>query len=602
MQKHFRLKDWSLKWKSIIILSIITILPIVSVSAMFFYQSNNIHQQQVVDTSYRNLNVMTSNFESIIQDVEDISEYIIFSDEFHRYMTLPQDNISQGEINQLNDSLQGFFTFHLSNKPYFNSVTVEGSNGLTINKGEVVQNSEQKWMNQARALNGSILWTPPYQITTGWPSESTRVLSLFRVINSKINPTESIGEVKIRLNERELFNFIRNEAIDENHELYLLRENGVIASHENEDRIGTLVNDSFINKITDTEGEIFQHTLNGEQSHVISEKVGDFYLVSVVKEKFVLEELSDIRNTMETIVIATIILGAAAIIGFFITVLKPIIELIRETKRVEKGDFKARVKVRSNDEIGKLGSRFNQMVSEVQFLIDTKYKLELRNKESEMKALQSQINPHFLYNTLDMIRWSARMEKASETGKSIEDLSRIFRISLNDGKLWTSLREEIKNVQSYLELQKRRLGGSLSYHIFIEAGIDETLVMKIILQPLVENSIKHGFTRHHKENAIYIRAFRSDSDEIIIDVMDNGKGVNINEMNALFTSETNENEGIALKNIHERITKAFGPSYGLEAMEHPRKAGTCVRLKAPFIYGKEQLNLLLEGEKRDEEN
>ncbi|RSL33538.1 sensor histidine kinase [Salibacterium salarium] len=599
MQKHFRLKNLSLKWKSIIILSILTILPIVSVSVMFFYQSNNIHQQQVVDTSYRNLNVMTSNFESVIQDVEDISEYIIFSDEFHRYMTLSADNISQGEINQLNDSLQGFFTFHLSNKPYFNSVTVEGSNGLTVNKGEVVQNSEQKWMNQAKALNGSILWTPPYQITTGWPSESTRVLSLFRVINSKINPTDAIGEVKIRLNERELFKFIRNEAIDENHELYLLRENGVIASHKNEDRIGTVVDDSFINKITDTEGEIFQHSLNGEQSHVISEKVEDFYLVSVVKEKFVLEELSDIRNTMQSIVIATIILGFTAIIGFFITILKPILELIRETKRVEKGDFKARVKVRSNDEIGKLGSRFNQMVSKVQFLIDTKYKLELRKKESEMKALQSQINPHFLYNTLDMIRWSARMERAPETGKSIEDLSRIFRISLNDGKLWTSLREELKNVQSYLELQKRRLGGNLSFSIFTEAGVEDALVMKIILQPLVENSIKHGFTGHHKGNSIYIRAYQYNKNELIIDVIDNGKGVDIKKINALSTYETDEQDGFALKNIHERITKAFGPSYGLEAIEHPQ--GTFIRLRSPFIYGEEHLNLLLEGEKRDEE-
>ncbi|WP_026702642.1 sensor histidine kinase [Salibacterium aidingense] len=591
MLENFKLHNWSLRWKSIIILSILTMLPIASISTMFFYQSNKILQQQVIDTSYRNLNVVTSNFNGVIQDIEDISEYIIFSDEFYRFMTLTPDTVSQGEINQLNESLRGFFTFHLSNKPYFNSVTVKGNNGLIINKGETVKNSEETWMEQAEDLNGSILWTNPYQIESGWPPEKTRVVSLFRIINSTRDPSESIGEVRIRLNEKELYNFIRNEAIDEKHEFFIMRENGLILSHKKKEKTGSFVEKSFADKITQSNQSIFQYSINREKSHIVSEKVEDFYLVSVVKEKFVLEELSEIRNIMKSIVIATVALALIAIIGFFITILRPIMELIRETKRVEKGDFQARVKVRSNDEIGNLGSRFNNMVSQVQFLIDTKYKLEIRNKESEMKALQSQINPHFLYNTLDMIRWSARLENAAETGKSIEDLSRIFRISLSDGKLWITLNEELKNVHSYLELQKRRLGGKLSFLVIKEAGLEHTLMMKIILQPLVENSIKHGFSNHSKENFIYIRAYAVNQEELIIDVIDNGKGVDCNRINSIFSSDHCKHEGFALRNINERITNAFGPCFGLEAKEH---TGTLIRIYLPLVYGEKQLNLFLE--------
>src|SRR5690606_15847987 len=113
-----------------------------------------------------------------------------------------------------------------------------------------------------------------------------------------------------------------------------------------------------------------------------------------------------------------------ALLGFVLTIIKPILELTKETKRLEDGDFKARVRVRSKDEIGTLGMRFNKAVSHIERLIETKYKLEIQNKEAELKALQSQMKPHFLYNTLDMIRWTARMEGATETSKSIEDLAR----------------------------------------------------------------------------------------------------------------------------------------------------------------------------------
>ncbi len=122
----------------------------------------------------------------------------------------------------------------------------------------------------------------------------------------------------------------------------------------------------------------------------------------------------------------------------------------------------------NKDDIGILGMRFNSMLATIRRLIDTKYTLEIKQRESELKALQNQIDPHFLYNTLDMIRWTARMEKASETSRLIEALSRLFRISLSRGKLLIPLSEELNYVRSYLILQEKRLGHGLKYTISMD--------------------------------------------------------------------------------------------------------------------------------------
>jgi|SRR5699024_3680737 len=287
-------------------------------------------------------------------------------------------------------------------------------------------------------------------------------------------------------------------------------------------------------------------------------------------------------------------MGIFVFAGFVFTVIRPILELTRETKKLESGDFSARVTIRFDDEIGQLGYRFNQMVSQIERLIDTKYKLKIQNKESELKALQTQISPHFLYNTLDMIRWTARLESATETGKSIEELSKLFRLSLSEGKYWIPLITEMTYVQSYLKLQKRRMGGQLNFLVTMEAGLETNLTMKLILEPLVENSIKHAFKQNQQNKCINVRAYKSSGD-IYVEVIDNGSGMDVHHINTLLkrTEERNDEMGFGLKNVYDRIETAFGSYYGLNVI--PVKQGTLVRICMPYIENKEQLKHLLES-------
>ncbi len=603
MRKWFSFNNWSLKWKSTMIFLMLVMLPTITIGYMIFYQSNEILKRQVLDTTHRHLNNMESNVLSVINDLEDISGYIIYSDEFRKYMTLSPDDEDYDDIHRLQNNIKGFFTFHLTNKNYFNSVRIEGVNGVVLELGEPVGGDEKRWESLAREQKGKVVWSDPYPLTRRlFTTEEKNVISLFRVINDLYDIRQPVGEIKLRLNERELYEYVTDRFLEKEHETFLVRENGVVMLHRDSRLVGlTYPDDDFMDQIRHSTEEVMSYTYQGEEYFAVKRFIYNrgIYLVSMVKEEYINGELASIRTTMRIMMVLSVFMVLLAVVGFLFTIVKPVIELTRETKRLEYGDFTAHVKVRSNDEIGKLGLRFNKMVKQIQRLIDTKYKLEIQNKESELKALQSQINPHFLYNTLDMIRWTARIEKANETGKSIEDLSRLFRIGLSQGKLWIPLKDEMKYVYSYLELQKKRLAGKLHFYIVMESGLENALVTKLILQPLAENSIEHGFKARAETNRIYIRAYRYERG-ICIDVIDNGMGLDVEKVNnSLMESGSNDN-GFALKNIHGRLETAFGKEFGIQALNGPDEKGAFIRVRLPLIKDELVLRRMVKREDSDD--
>ncbi|MBM0065935.1 sensor histidine kinase [Alkalicoccobacillus gibsonii] len=584
MKRWIRFQDWSLRWKSFLILLSLIFIPALTISFLVYYQSNSILEKQVIERNEQNLRHIEHNLLEVMRGMEELSSYIIYSEEFRRYMTMSVDEADSDpeEVQRLQDHIRGFFTFHLNNKHYVNSAYLEGVNGTQLHLGERISGDEQEWEEIAQTLQGKILWTDPYQMERGgWVPEDYQMISLFRVINNLFDITEPIGQVRIRLDEQELFSYMTNGYMNPNDEMVLLQQDGLVLSHQDKQLVGQRYpNEQVIQQVKEESG-LFTYDENGEAYYAVTRKVKgrDLYLVSTVSEKYILNEFSHIRTMMQMIMIGSGVVGVIAFLGFMLTIIRPITDLTRETKRLEDGDFSAQVQVRSKDEIGQLGSRFNKAVSHIQYLIGTKYKLEIQHKESELKALQSQINPHFLYNTLDMIRWTARLEQANETGQSIEDLSRLFRISLSQGKLLIPLKDEMTYVQSYLQLQKRRLGGMLTFSAYMEAGIEKNLVLKLILQPLVENSLQHGFEEIDENNVIRIRAFRS-GDLIVIDVIDNGGGLSmgVDAFNDSLKQQTEQN-GFALKNIHERLENKFGAPYGLRAIQSEQ--GTHVQITIP---------------------
>ncbi|WP_449537857.1 cache domain-containing sensor histidine kinase [Ferdinandcohnia sp. Marseille-Q9671] len=590
MRKLPTFKDASLRVKANLIFLLVVVFPILILGSVIIVEMNNVMRKQALDYTEGHLNTVENSLHTVVQDIEDISTYMIFSDEFRDYLSSP--TVVNGTLahTELEEDLVGFFVFHLMAKNYLNSITVDGVNGNELYLGEPIEADETYWEEQAEQAAGDIRWSLAYPVHSYWTGEEN-VVSMFRVINDINNINRKIGSVTIRLKVDELTKMLNAGLPVDNGTTFILDQAGKVVLHEDKMLLGKAYPDQGLLKkiMNGSDTNSFSYSVKNEDLLVASKfsESGGWTVVTTINEEDIVNELRGIRYGIYIFLVVTTALGLIAIIGFYITIINPIVDLTRKTKQVEEGDFSVFVDVNSKDEIGRLKHRFNQMVGQIQHLINTKYRLEIKQRESELTALQNQINPHFLYNTLDMIRWTARMEKAMETSRLIELLSKMFRISLSRGQLWISLKEELTYVESYLELQKKRLGTKLSYQITCDESIQDVVVLKQILQPLVENSIVHGFKGKLDMGMIQITVHEAD-EEIIIDIVDNGSGVDVKKMNEYVREPIDDSTSFALSNVNDRIIMAFGDEYSMTFMEH-EQPGTWVRVKLPAFRDKPNL-------------
>ena len=264
------------------------------------------------------------------------------------------------------------------------------------------------------------------------------------------------------------------------------------------------------------------------------------------------------------LMVAIILLLIASISTFIFStsISNPLKRLIKVTKKVKSGDFEVRDNASGNDEITDLTLSFNDMIGKVDELIKEVYETKIREKDFKLRALQSQINPHFLYNTLDSIRWVARKNKDYDVSKRIENLSSMFRLILSDDSIITTLDQEIKYTEYYLFFQIQSFKEKLKIIWDIDDSVREFKTIKLLLQPIVENSIIHGMDTS-KEQLIIKIVIRDRNENIYIKIEDNGIGAD-----EVYVKETLESKplcksGIGLKNVNDRIKEYYGENYML---------------------------------------
>lgn len=243
-------------------------------------------------------------------------------------------------------------------------------------------------------------------------------------------------------------------------------------------------------------------------------------------------------------------------------------------------------RVKELDEIGQLGHSFNKMVQEIERLIHMVYTEQKEKREAELKILQAQIKPHFLYNTLDTIQWMAQDRKAEDIVEIIGALTNLFRIGLSKGNEIIRLSEEIKHVESYLIIQMARYEGKLNYEIRVAEELEGCSVLKLILQPLVENAIYHGIKTKRGSGRIRIEAVK-EHHKIRLRVEDDGLGMKPEQIEyvrmGLQGSENPEfKSGYGLFNVHERIRLTYGATYGVQVDSEYGK-GTRIDVYLPFV-------------------
>jgi len=367
---------------------------------------------------------------------------------------------------------------------------------------------------------------------------------------------------------------------------FILMENGYIVSHPDKDKVGKIVIDDdiyhstqdFDYKITVYEGEptILAIYSLGERL----ERIGlNWKIVSIISEKRLFQVIDNIKMYVFLMEIAITIIVILVSTRIAYTITKPIVSLRDHVNKLGNGKTDVVLSTNAKDEIWELENSFNKMVVRIQDLIERNNQEKEKQKEMELIALQAQINPHFIYNTLDAIGWMAKLKKETEIERMVMALSTFFRTSLHKGEQYIMVKEEIELVESYVTIEKMRFPEKFDIIYNISDEIRDCLMLKIILQPLVENAIKHGISEKEGKGLITINGYAEDED-LVFEVIDDGVGFDVctKEFQAAYNHI--KRSGYGLRNVDERIKLEYGDDYGLK-FESEKGKGTrvYVRLK-----------------------
>jgi len=263
----------------------------------------------------------------------------------------------------------------------------------------------------------------------------------------------------------------------------------------------------------------------------------------------------------------------------------PIRQLEDSIKKLEEGQENVEIAEGGCYEIQHLGHTINSLVSTMRHLMDDIIQQEQQKRRSELDVLQSQINPHFLYNTLDSVIWMTEAGRYEESIQMVTSLARLFRISLSKGHSVIPLRDELEHARHYMTIQQIRFKNRFTAHITADETVEGLYTLKLIVQPLLENAIYHGMSEAEDDGEITVHAYRS-GDEVWIDVQDNGLGMRPEVAAGLLDGRRHEpsgkGSGIGVVNVHQRIQLTFGRQYGLTIQSEPDE-GTLVRIRIPVL-------------------
>lgn len=449
--------------------------------------------------------------------------------------------------------------------------------------------TDNEWIKQIKKADGEwvllALHQPNYYL-----NKDTSVFSVARLIRDP-STYEPLGIIKIDLKQELIKEIVSNP--DEKRKIFLLdRNNQFIYPNKKE----KMIESSFLTDIERIKVRNYSSIPIDGTDYMMVYKQSDYSGVKTIMltpRKSVFSEVNHLRQVMIIVVLIGILISS--LLGFLLS--KPLVGSIHKLKEAmvmaEKGNFSQRVPVISNDEIGELGKGFNHMINEIDRLVTEVYKTSLREKEAEIRALQSQMNPHFLYNTLESINMLAITKGNFDVSDMVTSLGKLLRYTIDNSSKIVTLEQELSFIRSYVSIQKVRIGQQLEYSENIESGLQYVLLPKLVLQPLVENAIVHGKLK--EKGHIWVNA-HAEKQQLSISIRDNGQGISSEQLTKLKSliethtiSSSETHNGIALSNVHERLQLLYGKEYGvtIDGEEHK---GFSVTLVVPMQRKGEQKN------------
>ncbi|MCI9615057.1 MAG: histidine kinase [Dorea sp.] len=565
---------------------------ILLISFVIFYQ-------MAVSALYR---VATDSVEKTIQQINK-DTYKVLSE-----ATRIADNVSRdGEIqvqlrNPLPDSQQEMYKQRMNynyNLNFKNQYTVDidgiyvlGRNGAIFrsSKGTLRKQEfrEEEWFKQVIETREE-LWLAPHPGSDIIQNLDYLTISVVYPVKDRIS-SRILGVVVVDVRAESLNKIEDNGLVFEGKSYILDEDDKVIYSDQsNDEEEIDAVNHAFHENQADHTGTADKIEIGGKACLYSSMYLSNngWKTVGIISDRQVFAPFERLRMA---IIFAILVFGIIAVIFAWKgadNVSEPIKKVHTTMKQVEKGDFNVQLKIASQDEVGELAQSFNHMIEKIKRLMAQEQESQEKLRYAELKALQSQINPHFLYNTLDSINWMMRMGRNDKVEEMIDALSTFFRISLSKGRHFISIREELIHVEKYIMIQKVRYERIMESEICVPEEFFGYDIIKMTLQPLVENALYHGIKEKGEGGVIRITA-EGQGDNIVFCVSDTGLGMSKEKLEKLQIMMDqgidHDPDAYGIINVQKRIHMYFGTEYGLRFESEPG-SGTSVYVTIPKRIG-----------------
>lgn len=562
-----------LRNKLFIIFLLVSFIP----CSVLIYYSYTSTRDTITEQTYASLsgtlNQINTNLENRLGYYEQLTNILYMDAQLRNYLS--------------NDYEQAFYyidAFRYINRT-MSSMMISNSNlqGITIYIDNKTLYSDKQYIRyteelpetvKQQALNaaGSPVYTHIEDPQTG-----TSYVTLARSL-SYFSLSHPYGILTINIDDKEIYSLIEKENV--NKSVYIIDETGRVISSGDAAMKGNQLFDLYPIQadLTLSSGK-FDKRIGGQELFFTYKKLRNGW-TTVITVPYD-ELLANTNKATKRIVWISVTVIAVAALLIFVTakvITKRIEGLLQQIRKVERGNFQVQRMPMGNDEIGQLSYAFQKMAARIQELINEVYVKEIAVKDSELTTLQAQINPHFLYNTLSSISSLALKEGSMQVYQMVNHLSKYYRISLNKGKRVVLLEQEIQLVKNYVSIQAIRFRGMLHMHYDLDESLFNRTVIKLILQPFIENCINHAIWSESGINIIV--KLKAEGEDLLLQVIDDGQGMTRQRLEEAFNKSSNQS-GYGIKNVDDRIKLAYGERYGVEIFSR-LGIGTNVTIRLPL--------------------
>ena len=592
---HKNKKTRSMQMTISISFTILSVCCMCLLGVMLYQQFTRKAENLTVENSRQLLNQTTINLEDYLRNMRRISDAM--------YYTVIKNTDIGSE--SLEDSMNLLYE---ANKDKLVSVACYTNDGKLTEASPIatekpgVDVKSQKWFQDAAGeLENFHFSTPHVQNLFDDPSYRYYwVVSLSRTVELTRNGNSMLGVLLVDMNYSSIEQLLEKANTDTSGEyVYLMAPDGEIIYHPKQNLIHMGLYEENNTEAAGYEDTTVKENFHGEKRLVTVKTISytGWKLISVVPMKSFSMGMTGMRNLVVLLVALTVL--AVVILNQMVSarISKPLRRLNDSVKEWEAGNMNPDIYIGGSMEVEHLGKTLRSTVAQIRQLMDDIVVEQEEKRKSELDALQSQINPHFLYNTLDSIVWMITGERYDDAVFMITQLASLFRISLSKGKTVIKIEDEIKHARNYMNIQKIRYKNSFEVDFQIEEDILDGCIVKLVLQPLLENAIYYGMEFMDGEGEIHVRGYRRDKD-IYLEVEDNGLGMPEEEAAELLNGKERPHKhgsGVGLVNVHSRLKLRFGEAYGLVIHSCPDE-GMMVQIHIPYIpYTVETQKLLESG-------